>query len=131
MGVARKFFENVMYKFTDDVRLVEDMMTIFDESTTNAIRHAYSEGKVGPVKVSLYLEEKKDGKYFILTVFDEGDIPPGMPMDMTHYKLDLNEWFKEGKVGGIGLMVISQLADKSFWKKTAKGKYFVAIKKIK
>lgn len=131
MREARNFFKAVIDKFTKDSKTSEDMMTIFDEATTNAIRHAYPENKRGIVRVSLYVEEKGNEKFFVLTVFDRGEIPKGFPMDMSAYEVNLNKWFKEGKkIGGIGLMVISRLADKAFWKKVSGGKYFVAIKKF-
>ncbi len=131
MGEARKFFKSVIDKFTTSSKISEDMMTIFDEATSNAIRHAYPEGKRGIVRVSLYIEEKKNKKYFVLTVFDRGDIPKGFPMDMSNYEVNLNEWFKKSeKIGGIGLMVISRLADKAFWRRVSGGKYFVVVKRF-
>lgn len=116
----RRVLERTVRRFTDSDDIVSDMITIFDEAVSNAMKHAYN-GGVGPVRVDLYVDEVR--RRFMLRVYDRGKIPRGMREDMSRYKVDLNRWLEEGKVGGIGLHLIAQLSDAVYWKKLKYGKY--------
>ncbi len=117
---VRKVVERTVRKFTEDEDVISDMVTIFDEAVSNAMKHAYN-GGVGPVKVTLYVDERR--RRFLLKVYDRGKVPDGMREDMSRYTVDLNRWLKEGKVGGIGLHLIARLSDEVYWKKIKDGKY--------
>jgi len=132
LSEARRFFKEVILSFSKSERITEDMMTIFDEALSNALRHAYPTGKTGLVKITLYIDEKNEKKYFVLTVFDMGKMPEGIPENLKDYKVDIYQYLmRTNKIGGMGLSIISRLADKAFWRKTERGKYFVAIKRFK
>jgi len=129
---ARRFFGELISWFSKDERITDDMMTIFDEALSNALRHAYPEGQHDIVKITLYIYERKGKKYFVLTIFDRGEMPEGIPTNLKDYHLDICEYLqKTNKIGGMGLPIISRLADKAYWKKVKGGKYFVAIKRFK
>ncbi len=127
MTEIRKVLERTVRKFTRDEEVVADMVTIFDEAVSNAMKHAYN-GEIGPIRVDLYVDEKNHR--FMLKVHDKGKIPPGMRENMSNYAVDLNRWLKEGKVGGIGLHLIAQLSDAVYWKKTKNGKYLQVEKRF-
>jgi anti-sigma regulatory factor (Ser/Thr protein kinase) len=129
---ARRFFSELISWFSKDEKITEDMMTIFDEALSNALRHAYPEGKQDIVKITLYIDDRKGKRYFVLTVFDRGKMPEGIPTNLKDYHLNIYEYLqKTNKIGGMGLSIISRLADKAYWKKVKGGKYFVAIKRFK
>ncbi len=129
---ARRFFREVIVIFSNDEMVTEDMMTIFDEALSNALKHAYPKGARGEVKISLYVDEKGGRRYFILTVFDRGRIPEGIPKDLKNYRLNVQEYLKNtSNIGGMGLSIISRLADRAYWRRVKGGKYFVAIKRFK
>ncbi len=130
LAEIRKVVERVLRLFTDDEEVVSDMVSIFDEAVSNAMRHAYPKGETGPVKVELLIRERGEDRRFILRVYDEGDMPEGMEGDLSGYKVDVIKRIEQGKVGGLGLHFISNLSDGVFWRKLKKGKYLQVEKRF-
>lgn len=120
LAEVRRVVERTVRKFTGDEDVVSDMVTIFDEAVSNAMKHAYGDGS-GPVRVDLYVDRRR--RKFLLKVYDRGKVPEGMEEDMSRYAVDLNRWLEEGRVGGIGLHLIARLSDAVYWKKIKNGKY--------
>ncbi|NPB04099.1 MAG: ATP-binding protein [Thermotogae bacterium] len=127
LSEVRKVLDKIVRKFTDDEETVSDMVTIFDEAISNAMKHAYG-GRAGEVKVVLYVNEKK--RSFLMRIYDRGKIPEGMLQDMRDYRVDVLSWLEKGKVGGLGLHLIARLSDGVFWKEIKNGKYLQVEKRF-
>ncbi|NPA80138.1 MAG: ATP-binding protein [Thermotogae bacterium] len=127
LSEVRRVVEKAVRKFTDDEETVADMVTIFDEAVSNAMKHAYG-GKEGPVKVALYVDPQK--RKFVLRVYDRGSIPEGMRRDLSRYTVNVAEWLERGQVGGIGLHLIARLSDAVYWRKIKNGKYLQVEKRF-
>jgi serine/threonine-protein kinase RsbW len=86
----------------DDIA-INNIIIAVDEACTNVIKHAYKYSPNNPIDVSITLDNKK---FNIIikdkgTSFDPSAIPPP----------DMKEYFKQYKVGGLGIHLMKNLMD--------------------
>ena len=82
---------------------VEDIMLAVDEACTNIIKHAYKLSPEGEIKISIDYNKEK----FTITIIDYGKSfqPETVPLP------DLQKYYREHKVGGLGIYLMKSLMD--------------------
>jgi serine/threonine-protein kinase RsbW len=93
---------------------IDNIMLAVDEACTNIIKHAYKSFPDGELSIKLDYDKKK----FTITILDFGSSfdPDIIP------KPDLQRYYKEGKVGGLGMYLMKTLMDEVKYT-TVRGKY--------
>lgn len=87
--------------FPDDV--IGKIILAVDEACTNIIKHAYKYSPDGIIKISIKFADYK----FEISITDEGIHfnPNSIP------EPDIKEYYKQKKVGGLGVYLIKKLMD--------------------
>lgn len=87
--------------FSEDA--VGKIILAVDEACTNIIKHAYKNSPEGEINLSIKLENGK----FSISIIDHGTHfdPTGIP------EPDLKEYYKQKRVGGLGMFLIKRLMD--------------------
>lgn len=84
-----------------------DLLLITEEACANVIHHAYPPGAGGDLTLQLGAASAADGQLFTLTVIDQGT-----PFDPFAPPLpDTNASINERAIGGLGILLIRELAD--------------------
>lgn len=82
---------------------VENIMLAVDEACTNIIKHAYKSFPNGEIKIKIEYDDKK----FTIIIIDYGNaFDPGKIS-----KPDLQKYYRERKIGGLGMYLIKTLMD--------------------
>ena len=86
----------------DDIA-INNIIIAVDEACTNVIKHAYKYSPNNPIDVSITLDNKK----FNIIIKDKGTSfdPNSIPSP------DMKEYFKQYKVGGLGIHLMKNLMD--------------------
>jgi serine/threonine-protein kinase RsbW len=87
--------------FSDDV--IGKIILAVDEACTNIIKHAYKYSPDGNITIAIKFAESK----FEIAIIDEGIHfnPDSIP------EPDIKEYYKQKKVGGLGVYLIRKLMD--------------------
>ena len=82
---------------------IDNIMLAVDEACTNIIKHAYNSFPDGELSIKLEYDKKK----FTVAIIDFGKTfnPDTVP------KPDLQKYYKERKVGGLGMYLMKTLMD--------------------
>lgn len=114
LSQIRDFVGNYAQEAGIDQPVIEKIILAVDEACTNIMKHAYKSFPDGDIIISL----KADRHKFTITIkdfgssFDAGKIPSP----------DLNEYYREKRVGGLGMYLIKTLMDEVRYT-TIPGKY--------
>ena len=82
---------------------IENIMLAVDEACTNIIKHAYKSYPEGDIVIKL--ESNRDK--LIISIIDHGNtFDPGTVPDP-----DLQKYYRNGKVGGLGMYLMKTLMD--------------------
>ena len=81
----------------------EDIMLAVDEACTNIIKHAYKLSPEGEIRINIEYNKEK----FTITIIDYGKSfePETVPLP------DLQKYYREHKVGGLGIYLMKSLMD--------------------
>jgi serine/threonine-protein kinase RsbW len=85
------------------VAAVEKIMLAVDEACTNIIKHAYKSSPEGEIFLNVDYDDEK----FTITIIDYGKSfnPETIPQP------DLQKYYREHKVGGLGIYLMKSLMD--------------------
>lgn len=82
---------------------IENIMLAVDEACTNIIRHAYKSNPDGEIIIKIIFDNIK----FTILIIDYGNsFNPDVVPDP-----DLQKYYREGKVGGLGMYLMKTLMD--------------------
>ncbi len=108
LELARQFVAESARKhgFTQDD--IDKITVAVDEACTNIIRHAYKKAPNKEIDIEVRVEEpKRSPRKFMIIIEDHG-----APFDPTTYRApDLQNYFKEYRVGGLGIFLMNKLMD--------------------
>ncbi|MCX7798380.1 MAG: ATP-binding protein [Melioribacter sp.] len=82
---------------------VEKIVLAVDEACTNIIKHAYNYSPEGIIDISIFVDNNK----FVISIVDNGESfnPNIVP------EPDIREFYKQKKVGGLGMYLMKKLMD--------------------
>jgi serine/threonine-protein kinase RsbW len=103
LAVVRNFTKTAAEEsgFSDET--TGKIILAVDEACTNIIKHAYKYSPEGEIRLSIKSEDNK----FIIAITDEGNHfdPNRIP------EPNLSEYYKQKRVGGLGMFLIKKLMD--------------------
>jgi serine/threonine-protein kinase RsbW len=103
LSQIRDFMKNAAKKcgFSEDI--TDKIVLAVDEACTNIIKHAYKFSPNGKIIIAVKFADSK----FEISITDEGlHFNPG-----TIPEPDIQEYYKQKKVGGLGMYLIKKLMD--------------------
>ena len=103
LSKIREFMKETAHEcgFSDDV--IGKIILAVDEACTNIIKHAYKYSPEGNIHISIKFADTK----FEISITDEGlHFNPVMVPEP-----DIQEYYKQKKVGGLGVFLIKKLMD--------------------
>ena len=103
LSKIREFMKETAHEcgFSDDV--IGKIILAVDEACTNIIKHAYKYSPNGNIHISIKFADTK----FEISITDEGlHFNPVMVPEP-----DIQEYYKQKKVGGLGVFLIKKLMD--------------------
>ena len=100
---VRNFIKNIGTDYRFSSRVINSMMLAVEEACTNIIKHAYKSSPDGEILLTINYDENK----FTITIIDYGKSfePNTVPLP------DLQKYYKEHKVGGLGIYLMKSLMD--------------------
>jgi serine/threonine-protein kinase RsbW len=103
LALVRDFVSTAAKNAGFDDIAINNIIIAVDEAFTNVIKHAYKYSPNNPIDVSITID---NNKFNIIikdkgTCFDPNSIPPP----------DMKEYFKQYKVGGLGMHLMKNLMD--------------------
>jgi serine/threonine-protein kinase RsbW len=103
LALVRDFISTAAKNVGFDDIAINNIIIAVDEAFTNVIKHAYKYSPNNPIDVSITLD---NNKFNVIikdkgTCFDPNSIPPP----------DMKEYFKQYKVGGLGMHLMKNLMD--------------------
>ena len=103
LAMIRDFIKNTTSELGVPDEIIGKIILAVDEACTNIIKHAYKNSPDGQIFISTLFADSK----FSITITDEGQhFDPGkIPVP------DLNEYYKQKRVGGLGMFLIKKLMD--------------------
>jgi len=103
LAVIRDFVSYNAITAGIDSAIVDKIMLAVDEACTNIIKHAYKSSPEGEIIINIDYDENK----FTITIIDYGKSfePDSVPLP------DLQKYYKEHKVGGLGIYLMKSLMD--------------------
>lgn len=103
LSVIRDFVSENALSAGIDAAVVDKIMLAVDEACTNIIKHAYKSSPEGEIILTIDYDENK----FTITIIDYGKSfePDRVPLP------DLQKYYKEHKVGGLGMYLMKSLMD--------------------
>jgi serine/threonine-protein kinase RsbW len=103
LSVIRDFVSENALSAGIDAVVVDKIMLAVDEACTNIIKHAYRSSPEGEIILNIEYDENK----FTITIIDYGKSfePDRVPLP------DLQKYYKEHKVGGLGMYLMKSLMD--------------------
>ncbi|MEG8945973.1 ATP-binding protein [Rosettibacter firmus] len=121
LSKVREFTKNaaVECKFSEDT--IEKIVLAVDEACTNIIKHAYNYSPDGIINISIKVNNGK----FIVTIIDHGKTfnPDTIP------EPDVREYYKQKKVGGLGMYLMKKLMDEVIYSTLGDNKNQVVLVK--
>ncbi len=101
--IVREFVRSAAVEFNFSEDTIEKIILAVDEACTNIIKHAYNYSPDGIIKLSIICEAGK----FIVNIIDNGIHfnPDTVP------EPDIREFYKQKKVGGLGMYLMKKLMD--------------------
>lgn len=122
LAEIRGFTKNaaLLCGFSDDA--VGKIILAVDEACTNIIKHAYKYSPLGNINISIKFADNK----FEIAITDEGIHfnPDNIP------EPDIKEYYKQKKVGGLGVYLIKKLMDEVKYSTTSGNKNKVVLVKF-
>jgi serine/threonine-protein kinase RsbW len=114
LSEIRDFISSNAAKAGIDAESIDNIMLAVDEACTNIIKHAYDSYPDGEIIIKI----KSDNKKFTIIIVDYGQTfdPTAVP------KPDLKKYYREHKVGGLGMYLMRTLMDDVEYT-TVPGKY--------
>jgi serine/threonine-protein kinase RsbW len=104
LSALREFVEECCEAARLDIGLRYDLILAVDEVCTNVVTHGYKEMPPGPITLKFVA----NGENVIITISDRG-----RPFDPTAApEPDMQIDWKERRVGGLGIYLLKQIADK-------------------
>ncbi|MEW6653978.1 MAG: ATP-binding protein [Bacteroidota bacterium] len=99
----REFTKNAALQSGFDEDSVGKIILAVDEACTNIIKHAYKFSPDGSINISIKFSEGK----LAVSITDEGEHfdPTQIP------EPDIREYYKQKRVGGLGMFLIKRLMD--------------------
>ncbi|MBV6512982.1 MAG: ATP-binding protein [Ignavibacteriales bacterium] len=114
LAAIREFIQEKAAQAGVSQKTIDSIILAVDEASTNIVKHAYHFDDSKEIKLHLSFE---DGNCTVsLTDYGESFDPDKVPNP------DMNEYLKQRRVGGLGLMLIRTLMDFVEYH-TVKGKY--------
>jgi serine/threonine-protein kinase RsbW len=103
LSVIRDFVSENAIKAGIEQVTVDKIMLAVDEACTNIIKHAYKSSPEGEILLNI----DYDDETFTITIIDYGKSfePDTVPLP------DLQKYYKEHKVGGLGMYLMRSLMD--------------------
>lgn len=119
--VVRKFVKDSANISGFNKDAADKIVLAVDEACTNIIKHAYHYADGWEIRVNIKFENSK----FVVTVTDEGE-----KFDPTAVKdPDLLKYYKQKKVGGLGMFLMKKLMDEvSYYNLTKNRNQVVLVK---
>jgi serine/threonine-protein kinase RsbW len=101
--MIRNFIKNTTTELGISDEIIDKIILAVDEACTNIIKHAYKYSPEGQIYIATLFADSK----FTIAITDEGQhFDPGkIPVP------DLNEYYKQKRVGGLGMFLIKKLMD--------------------
>lgn len=114
LSVIRDFISSNALEAGISAEAIDNIMLAVDEACTNIIKHAYKSYPEGEIIIKV----KYDNKKITILIIDYGKTfdPTTVP------KPDLKKYYKEHKVGGLGIYLMRTLMDDVEYT-TVPGKY--------
>jgi serine/threonine-protein kinase RsbW len=103
LAAIRDFVSSYAKKAGLSGEMIDNIMLAVDEACTNIIKHAYKSIPDGELSIKLEYKNKK----FTITIIDFGN---SFDPDLVP-KPDLQRYYKEKKVGGLGMYLMKTLMD--------------------
>ncbi len=103
LGYVRDFILGFIRKNSLPAELENKVILAIDEAVANVIEHAYEEKNIGYIDILADIDERK----LSFTICDNGK--SFKPKLMK--KLDIQEFIKSGKKGGLGIFLMRQVMD--------------------
>lgn len=103
LSTIREFIQNKTRQFGVEQSVIDSIILAVDEASTNIVKHAYHFDENKEIKVTISFDEGN----CTITLIDFGEAfdPDKVPNP------DMNEYLKQRRVGGLGLMLIRTLMD--------------------
>ncbi len=103
LSLIRDFISNQASNSGLSAEEIENIMLAVDEACTNIIRHAYKSYPEGDIVIKLEYNHEK----LIISIIDHGNTfnPDTVPDP------DLQKYYRNGKVGGLGMYLMKTLMD--------------------
>ena len=103
LSLVRDFVSDAAKNAGFDEATINNIIIAVDEACTNIIKHAYKNKPDNPIDVSINFDNNK----FNIIMKDKGESFD--PTTIT--SPDMNEYFKQYKVGGLGIHLMRHLMD--------------------
>lgn len=121
LSAIREFISAMAKQAGFDDATVEKIALSVDEACTNIIKHAYKNSPEGDI----IIKAKSANYKFIIEIVDYGSVfdPQLIP------EPDIRKYYKEKKVGGLGMFLMKKLMDEVHYTRTAGKENRVALVK--
>jgi len=108
LELARRFVADSARQHGFDQDDIDKITVAVDEACTNIIKHAYKKAPNKEIDIEVRVEEpQRSPRKFMIIIEDHG-----APFDTTTYHApDLQKYFKEYRVGGLGIFLMNKLMD--------------------
>jgi serine/threonine-protein kinase RsbW len=103
LAMIREFIKNTTTEVGISDEIIDKIILAVDEACTNIIKHAYKYSPEGQIYIATRFADSK----FTIAITDEGQHfdPDKIPVP------DLNEYYKQKRIGGLGMFLIKKLMD--------------------
>ncbi len=103
LATIREFIQDKTREYGVEQPVIDSIILAVDEASTNIVKHAYHFAENKEIRVTVSFENGN----CTITLVDYGDAfdPDKVPNP------DMNEYLKQRRVGGLGLMLIRTLMD--------------------
>lgn len=103
LSMIRDFTRNAAQESGFSSEVIEKIILAVDEACTNIIKHAYKYSPDGNIQISIKFADNR----FEISITDEGlHFNPNSIPDP-----DIKEYYKQKKVGGLGMFLMKKLMD--------------------
>lgn len=121
LTIIRDFTKSAAEECGFSEETVGKIILAVDEACTNIIKHAYHNSPHGDIKISTKLDNSK----LSISITDHGEHfdPTGIPDP------DLREYYKQKRVGGLGMYLIKKLMDEVMYQTLTGNKNQVVLVK--
>jgi len=108
LELIRRITRNVASQLNFSDQELDDISLAIDEASTNVIKHSYHEGKEGPIRIDLDLDDYQ----LTIKVIDAGEkgqrFNPGLLQDVINQE----KYLQTLQRGGLGVLLIKKIMDR-------------------